>query len=97
MRELAELERALPSIAVPVLVITDTLDAIVPAKTARGLAQALPDARLRLITGAGHHLPRRAPGAVAEAISAFLASLDAEQPVSAACNGHLALAPPVPA
>jgi len=32
----------------------------------------LPDARLQLVEGAGHHLPRRAPEAVADAIVAFL-------------------------
>ncbi len=93
LRELVELERALPSIAVPVLIIADPLDAIVPAKTARALAATLPDARLRLISGVGHHLPRRAPNAVADAISAFLASLDAGQPVSVVAEGQPALVP----
>jgi len=31
---------------------------------------------LRLISDAGHHLPRRAPAAVAEAIAGFVATLD---------------------
>jgi len=91
LREIGELERALPSIAVPVLVVTDPRDAIVPASTARRLAEILPNSRLRLIDGAGHHLPRRAPGAVADAISAFLAALDLEQPVSAVSAGRAAL------
>jgi hypothetical protein len=38
--------------------------------------RALPDARLQLIDGAGHHLPRRAPDAVADAIVAFLAAAE---------------------
>jgi pimeloyl-ACP methyl ester carboxylesterase len=80
LRDITELEGPLPSIAVPVLVITDPRDAIVGAETAHRLAKALPDARLRLISGAGHHLPRRAPSAVADAIAAFLTALDAEQP-----------------
>jgi hypothetical protein len=37
---------------------------------------------LRLIADAGHHLPRRAPGAVAEAITGFLAAIDNSQPSS---------------
>jgi len=49
--------------------------------TAHRLASELPDARLRLIADAGHHLPRRAPGAVAEAIAGFLAALDDSQAV----------------
>jgi pimeloyl-ACP methyl ester carboxylesterase len=44
--------------------------------TAQRLASELPNVRLRLISDAGHHLPRRAPGAVAEAIAEFLAALD---------------------
>jgi pimeloyl-ACP methyl ester carboxylesterase len=47
---------------------------IVPFETARRLVRALPDARLQLVEGAGHHLPRRAPEAVADAIVAFLAA-----------------------
>jgi uncharacterized protein (TIRG00374 family) len=77
--ELDELERGLPSIEVPVLVLADPRDKLVPVETARRLAQSLPDARLQLVSGAGHHLPRRASGAVAGAISAFLAAMDAEQ------------------
>ena len=40
------------------------------------LARALPVARLQLVPGAGHHLPRRAPDAVADAIAAFLAAVE---------------------
>ena len=44
--------------------------------TAQRLTGELPHARLRLISDAGHHLPRRAPAAVAEAIAGFVAALD---------------------
>jgi uncharacterized protein (TIRG00374 family) len=92
LRELDELARALPSVEVPVLVLADPRDMLVPVETARCLAQSLPDARLQLINGAGHHLPRRAPGAVAEAIGAFLAAMDAEQPdiARSAADGPMA-------
>jgi uncharacterized protein (TIRG00374 family) len=73
--ELAELEGALPSIGVPVLLLADPADQIVPIMTAQRLAGELPKARLRLISDAGHHLPRRAPDAVTEAITEFLTSL----------------------
>jgi len=43
-------------------------------ETARRLVCALPDAHLQLVEGAGHHLPRRAAAAVADAIVAFLAA-----------------------
>jgi pimeloyl-ACP methyl ester carboxylesterase len=74
LRELDELEEALPSVRVPVLVLADPRDTIVPFETARRLVRALPDARLQLVVGAGHHLPRRDPAAVADAIVASLAA-----------------------
>jgi len=77
LSELAELEGALPSIGVPVLLLADPADQIVPIMTAQRLVSELPHARLRLISDAGHHLPRRAPGAVIEAIAGFVAALDA--------------------
>ena len=88
LSELAELEAALPSIGVPVLLLADPADQIVPIMTAQRLASELPDARLRLISHASHHLPRRAPGAVAEAITGFLAAIDDSQPVdNLSCPG----------
>jgi (E)-2-((N-methylformamido)methylene)succinate hydrolase len=72
LREMGELEQATASVQAPVLLLADPQDALVPLDTARRLARALPDARLRLVEGAGHHLPRRAPDAVADAIAAFL-------------------------
>ena len=74
LRELGELERAIASVRVPVLVLADPKDAVVPFETARRLTRALPDAHLQLVEGAGHHLPRRAPAVVADAIVAFLAA-----------------------
>jgi pimeloyl-ACP methyl ester carboxylesterase len=80
LRELGELEHVIPSVRAPVLVLADPRDTVVPVDTARRLARALPDARLRLVEGAGHHLPRRTPDVVADAIVAFLAA--AEEPGS---------------
>jgi pimeloyl-ACP methyl ester carboxylesterase/uncharacterized membrane protein YbhN (UPF0104 family) len=74
LRELDALEHAIGSVRAPVLVLADPRDTIVPFETARRLVRALPDARLQLVEGAGHHLPRRAPEAVADAIVAFLAA-----------------------
>jgi pimeloyl-ACP methyl ester carboxylesterase len=76
LRELAELEHAVSSVRAPVLLLADPRDTVVPVDTARRLAAALPDARLQLVQGAGHHLPRRAPDAVADAIAAFLAATE---------------------
>jgi pimeloyl-ACP methyl ester carboxylesterase len=74
LRELGALEDAIESVRAPVLVLADPRDAVVPFETARRLVRALPDARLQLVEGAGHHLPRRASEAVADAIVAFLAA-----------------------
>jgi pimeloyl-ACP methyl ester carboxylesterase len=74
LRELDELEHAIASVRAPVLVLADPEDTVVPFETARRLARALPDARLQLVEGAGHHLPRRAAEVVADAIVAFLAA-----------------------
>jgi pimeloyl-ACP methyl ester carboxylesterase/uncharacterized membrane protein YbhN (UPF0104 family) len=83
VRELPGLECALHSVDVPVLVLADPCDTLVPVETARRLAQSLPDARLQFISGAGHHLPRRAPGAVADSIAGFLAAMDLQRPAAA--------------
>ena len=88
LSELAELETALPSIGVPVLLLADPADQIVPIMTAQRLASELPNARLRLVAHASHHLPRRAPSAVAEAITGFLATIDDSEPVdNVSCPG----------
>jgi pimeloyl-ACP methyl ester carboxylesterase len=76
VRELDELVSSVPSVQAPVLVLADPKDTLVPVGTARQLAQALPNARLQLVSGAGHHLPRRAPDVVAHAITAFMAAVE---------------------
>jgi uncharacterized protein (TIRG00374 family) len=90
--ELAELEAAAESIRVPVLLIADPADRVVPVKTSRRLAAMLPESSLLLVAGAGHHLPRRAPGVVADAITAFLAAIDQGQPTSEADSCQIAQA-----
>jgi uncharacterized membrane protein YbhN (UPF0104 family)/pimeloyl-ACP methyl ester carboxylesterase len=74
LRELDELEHAISFVQAPVLVLADPEDTVVPIRTARRLARALPDARLMLVEGAGHHLPRRAHAVVADAIVEFLSA-----------------------
>jgi pimeloyl-ACP methyl ester carboxylesterase len=76
LRELGELESAIGSVRAPVLLLADPEDTQVPVGTARRLAQTLPDARLQLVEGAGHHLPRRAADVVADAIVTFLATVE---------------------
>jgi hypothetical protein len=98
LRELGELEHAVASVQAPVLLLADPRDTLVPLDTARRLARALPDARLQLIDGAGHHLPRRAPDAVADAMVAFLAAAEEraarDETRSLAFGGRVALMQP---
>ena len=75
LRELGELERAIESVQAPVLLLADPNDTLVPVAATRRLARALPDARLQLVECAGHHLPRRVPDIVAQAIAAFVATV----------------------
>lgn len=82
LRELGELEAAAASVSVPVLLIADPADRVVPVKTSQKLDATLPDSRLILLKGTGHHLPRCAPDEVADAITAFLATIDNADPVA---------------
>jgi pimeloyl-ACP methyl ester carboxylesterase len=49
---------------------------IVPVRSTQRLAAALPEARVRMLDGPGHHLPRRAASQIAAAIAGFLGTLD---------------------
>lgn len=75
VRELAGLTDALPAVAQPVLLVADPHDMIVPVRSTRQLAAALPDARVEMLDGPGHHLPRRAAPRIAAAIAEFLGTL----------------------
>jgi pimeloyl-ACP methyl ester carboxylesterase len=63
-------------VAQPVLLIADPHDTLIPVSTTHRLAAVLPDARVQLVAGIGHHLPRRAAPQIAAAIAGFLAELD---------------------
>ena len=75
MREVDDLAASLPEVTQPVLLMADAHDMIIPVRATHRLAAALPDARVELLTGPGHHLPRRAAPRIAEAIAGFLATL----------------------
>jgi pimeloyl-ACP methyl ester carboxylesterase len=76
VRELGGLTAALPAVARPVLLVADPHDMIVPVRSTQRLAAALPDARIEMLDGPGHHLPRRAAPQIAAAIAGFLGTLD---------------------
>lgn len=62
----------LPSIAVPTTIIVGEADTITPVADAHVMADAIPDARLATIAGAGHMSPTEQPAAVAQALEAWL-------------------------
>jgi pimeloyl-ACP methyl ester carboxylesterase len=76
VHELGRLTASLAQITQPVLLIADPDDTLIPVSTTHQLAAALPDARVQLLSGIGHHLPRRGAAQTAAAITGFLASLD---------------------
>jgi len=99
MCELDELLSAIPSVQAPVLLLADPADALVPVDTAFRLARALPNAGVQLVSGAGHHLPRRAADVVARAITTFVTALDGGEPhgqVAAPAGTGRALGPARP-
>lgn len=74
--ELGDLTACLASVRQPVLLLADPQDTLVPVSTTHRLAAALPDARVQLVSGIGHHLPRRGAPVVAAAITGFVGALD---------------------
>lgn len=75
VRELGELTASLPDVTQPVLLVADPHDKIVPVRSTRHLAAALTGARVVMLHGPGHHLPRRAALRIAAAIAEFLGTL----------------------
>ncbi|MGE4527787.1 MAG: alpha/beta fold hydrolase [Rhodospirillaceae bacterium] len=61
--------RQLSAIAAPTLVIHGTGDPLIPAEAGRETAQAIPGAKLLLIEGMGHDMPKGAWGDIVAAIS----------------------------
>jgi 3-oxoadipate enol-lactonase len=65
----------LKRISVPVLAIVGAEDVITPASDARAIAEAAPDARLKVIPGAGHMSPVERPAEFVAALREFLGGL----------------------
>jgi pimeloyl-ACP methyl ester carboxylesterase len=72
MRDRPDQTPRLGSIATPTLIIVGAGDVITPPDVARAMAAALPHATVRVIPGAGHMAAMEQPGAVNEAMGAFL-------------------------
>jgi pimeloyl-ACP methyl ester carboxylesterase len=65
----------LRQLAVPALVVAGEHDAVVPAESARAMAEALPHGQLVVVAGAGHVPSLEAPEATAAALRAFHSGL----------------------
>lgn len=94
LAEAGRLAALAAQVQVPALVMADPDDQLVPFRTAQALSMAIPDATLRAIPGAGHHLPLRAPGEVASRITEFIEQLDARSVPRPARTGDQAAAEP---
>ncbi|MGE5286348.1 MAG: alpha/beta fold hydrolase [Micromonosporaceae bacterium] len=76
VHELDNLTACLAGVVQPVLLLADPHDTLVPIGTTHQLAAILPNARVELVNGTGHHLPRRAAPQIAAAIAGFLDAPD---------------------
>ena len=68
----------LGAISCPVLLLSGEYDRLVPPGDVRTAATRIPHARFTLVAGAGHWLPRDAPGQVASQLISFLAAAPAD-------------------
>ncbi|GIW96204.1 MAG: alpha/beta hydrolase [Pirellulaceae bacterium] len=85
LRGLAEREdftEYLGRIDVPSLVVCGQYDAISPVDEMRGIAEAMPRARFRVIEGAGHMAPAEDPETFCRVLEEFLATADQRPPPS---------------
>lgn len=71
MKVRADRKGLLETITVPTLVVCGKHDAITPPPYSRRMAEAIPDARLELVDGAGHMSPVERPDAVNKALRSF--------------------------
>ena len=68
LREITDVESALPLIGVPTIVITGTWDVVVPPSVAMSIVAEIPGAELVTVARTGHFVPRDAPQAVVSAV-----------------------------
>jgi pimeloyl-ACP methyl ester carboxylesterase len=68
------LGQLLKGVQTPALVVWGEADAIVPLDCASQYVEALPEARLEIVPGAGHALELEEPEALAQLIAEFVVS-----------------------
>jgi pimeloyl-ACP methyl ester carboxylesterase len=71
--ETPSIERRLPLLSVPTVVVHGTSDHIVPLGAARILAAAIPGAELSLAPGQGHMMPFERPDLIAALVRRYSA------------------------
>lgn len=74
MRDRPDSRAFLAEISVPTLIVVGESDVLTPPSESQGMADAIPDARLVTIPGAGHLTPMESPAAVAQALGDFFDS-----------------------
>jgi pimeloyl-ACP methyl ester carboxylesterase len=68
VREIGDVEAALPRVGVPTVVIAGSWDVVVPASVATSIAAAVAGSELVVVARTGHFVPRDAPRVVADAV-----------------------------
>jgi pimeloyl-ACP methyl ester carboxylesterase len=76
MRDRPDSTALLPDLAgLPTLVVVGEDDALTPPVAARAMAEAIPEARLAVIPGAGHFPPLERPAETTRVLREFLDTL----------------------
>lgn len=82
-----DLRHALETVSVPSAVLVGTRDVLTPPRLSRRLAEALPDAELVILPGAGHMLPLEEPDRIIDAIRSVGRRAAREAPTHADRSG----------
>jgi pimeloyl-ACP methyl ester carboxylesterase len=71
----ADVEKELPSVACPTLVIAGKHDILLPPERAKAVHRAIPNSRYMLFEDAAHFLPYQAPEKFAAAVREFVSDI----------------------
>ena len=86
-----DIEKKLPFVGVPTLVVRGEHDSVVPLGWARRVTRLLPSARLAVIKGASHAVNFSSPSKLAQLVLSFL--FEHQMDDAAARTGHLTIVP----
>jgi pimeloyl-ACP methyl ester carboxylesterase len=78
-RYVAEIEKRLPDMDIPVRIVWGRDDTWIPPETGRRLCELIPGATLRLVPGAGHLVHYDAPVALADELRTWLTAQDGSE------------------